>query len=52
MSSVINDHDEEESRTEIYSHTNIVVVGKHTTILADTGNKVDVIPFTSDYQAS
>ena len=52
MSSVINDHDEEESRTDLDSHENMVVVGRHANFLADTGNKVDVIPFTSDYQAS
>ena len=51
MSSVMDEHDGGESRTEIDSHENMVVVGKHTPILDDTGNKVDVIPFTPEYQA-
>ena len=29
----------------------MVVVGKHMTILADTGNKVDMRTFTPDYRA-
>ena len=35
--------------TDINSHTNIVVFGKHTTIFSDTGIKVDT--FIPDYQA-
>ena len=30
----------------------MVVVGKYVIILADNGNKVDVSPFTPDYQAT
>ena len=53
MSSVMNYHDggEWESRTELNSHENMVVVGNHATILVDNGNKVDVSPFTTDYQS-
>ena len=47
----MNQHDGEELRTELESLVNMVVVGKHATILTDTGNKVDVSPFTRDYQA-
>ena len=50
MSSVMDEHDGGESRTELDSDENMVVVCKHAMILDDTGNNVDVIPFTSDYQ--
>ena len=39
-----------ESRTELDSHPNMPVVGKHAYIIAKTGKKVDVSPFTPDYQ--
>ena len=39
-----------ESRTELDSHTNMPVVGKHAYIIAETGKKVDVSPFTPDYK--
>ena len=53
MSSVMNYHDggEWESRTELNSHVNMVVVRNHATILVDNGNKVDVSLFAPDYQA-
>ena len=35
-----------ESRTELDSHANMPVVGKHAYIIAETGKKVDVSPFT------
>ena len=38
------------SRTELDSHANIPVVGKHAYIIAKTGKKVDVSPFTPDYK--
>ena len=50
MSSVSDDHDGGESITDIRSHANIVVVGKHTTILADTGNIMYVCLLTPEYQ--
>ena len=50
MSSVMDEHDGGESRTELDLDENMVVVCKHAMILDDTGNNVDVIPFTSDYQ--
>ena len=36
--------------TELDSHANIPVVGKHAYIIAETGKKVDVSPFTPDYK--
>ena len=51
MSSVMDEHYGGESITDIDSHVNMVVVGKHEDILADTGNKVYVIPFAPEYQA-
>ena len=39
-----------ESCTELYSHANMPVVRKHAYIIAKTGKKVDVSPFTPDYQ--
>ena len=50
MSNVMDKHYGWDSITDLYSHVNMLVVGKHAEILNDTGNKVDVIPFTSDYQ--
>ena len=40
----------EESRTELDSHANMPVVGKHAYIIAETGKTVDVSPFTPDYK--
>ena len=39
-----------ESCTELDSHMNMPVAGKHAYIIAETGKKVDVSPFTPDYQ--
>ena len=39
-----------ESRTELDSHANMPVVGKHAYIIAETGKKVDMSPFTPDYK--
>ena len=39
-----------ESHTELNSHANMPVVGKHAYIIAKTGKKVDVSPFTPDYK--
>ena len=39
-----------ESCTELDSHANMPVVGKHAYIIAKTGKKVDVSPFTPDYK--
>ena len=48
---MIDEHneDEEELITDIDSDANMLVVGKHATILSCTVNKVDVSPFTPDY---
>ena len=35
---------------ELDSHANMPVVGKHAYIIAETGKKVDVSPFTPDYK--
>ena len=40
----------DESCTELDSHANMPVVGKHAYIIAETGKKVDVSPFTPDYK--
>ena len=50
MPSMMDEHDGEESRTELDSHENMVVVGKNDEILADTGNKIDVSPFIPDFR--
>ena len=39
-----------ESCTELDSHANLPVVGKHAYIIAETGKEVDVSPLTPDYQ--
>ena len=39
-----------ESCMELDSHANMPVVGKHAYIIAETGKKVDVSPFTPDYK--
>ena len=39
-----------ESHTELDSDANMPVVGKHAYIIAQTGKKVTVSPFTPDYQ--
>jgi hypothetical protein len=41
--------DDEGSRTELDSHANIPVVGRHAYIISDTGRMADVSPFTPDY---
>ncbi len=44
------DSSDEQSRTELDSHANMPVVGRHAYILAETGKSVDVSPFTPDYK--
>ena len=52
MSSVDTSADsDEDSRTKLDSHSNIVVVGMHAYILNYTGHTAKVIPFTSSYDA-
>ena len=51
ISIVIDEHDGGDSISELHSHANMVVVDKYATILADTGNKMHVSPFTPDYHA-
>ena len=40
-----------ESRTELDSHANMTVVGRHCHVLAQTGRIADVSPFSPDYDA-
>ena len=40
---------DEGSRTELDSHANMPVVGRHAYIISDTGRLADVSPFTSAY---
>ena len=40
---------DEVSRTELDSHANMPVIGRHAYVLAETGKTVDVSPFTPDY---
>ena len=44
-------NDEEDSRTELDSHANMPVVGRHAYIISDTGRVADVSPFTPDYES-
>ena len=39
------------SRTELDSHANMVVVGRHALVVSDTGRTAEVNPFTPDYEA-
>ena len=41
----------EESRTELDSHANMVVVGQHAFIINNTGKTAEVSPFTSSYDS-
>ena len=41
---------DEESRSELDSHANMAVIGKHAYILTETGKMVEVNPFTPTYK--
>ena len=41
----------EDSQTELDSHANMPVVGRHVEIISDTGRVAEVNPFTPDYQS-
>jgi hypothetical protein len=43
--------DDEVSRTELDSHANMPVVGRHAYLISDTGRVADVSPFTPDYSS-
>jgi hypothetical protein len=43
--------EDESSRTELDSHANMPVVGRHAYIISDTGRMADVSPFTPDYKS-
>ena len=45
-----DDEMETDSRTELDSHANMPVVGRHAYILAESGKTVSVHPFTPDYE--
>ena len=38
------------SRTDLDSHANMVVVGKHAAIINDTDRRAEVSPFNPDYE--
>eukprot|EP00957_Ditylum_brightwellii_P171335 13043059-Ditylum_brightwellii.AAC.1 len=40
-----------ETRTDLDSHANMPVIGKHALILSHTGRVADVNPFTPDYES-
>jgi hypothetical protein len=42
---------EEQSQTELDSHANMAVVGRHAFIISDSGRIADVNPFTPDYKS-
>lgn len=46
-----SDLDSTGSRTELDTHANMPVVGKHVLAIEDLGITVDVTPFTPDYPA-
>ena len=39
------------SRTDLDSHANMVVVGKHVAITNDSSRRAEVSPFTPDYKS-
>ena len=41
---------DEESKTELDSHANMAVIGRHAYILAETGKMMEVNPFTLTYK--
>eukprot|EP00957_Ditylum_brightwellii_P203798 15336254-Ditylum_brightwellii.AAC.1 len=45
------DDDVEESRTELDSHANLIVLGRNAVILNDTGRMAVVQPFTPHYES-
>jgi hypothetical protein len=49
---VVNDEDmgAEQSRTQLDSHANMPVVGRHAFIISDTGRVADMNAFTPDYE--
>ena len=46
-----NEGEESMSRTDLDSHANMAVVGRHAYILSDTGRTADVNAFTPDYES-
>eukprot|EP00957_Ditylum_brightwellii_P012438 939837-Ditylum_brightwellii.AAC.1 len=42
---------DEQSRTELDSHTNMPVVGRHAYVISDTERVADISPFTPDYDS-
>ena len=47
-STFVVDKDDHMNSTQLYSHTNMVVAGKHATIINKYGKSVDVRPFSRD----
>ena len=48
---MVEDKEENVSRTELDSHANMCVVGKCALVLSNTGKKADVSPFAPDCNA-
>ena len=46
-----DDENEDESRTELDTHANMPVVGRHALIIDDLDEEVSVSQFTPDYPA-
>ena len=46
-----NKEDDTPSRTELDSHANMIVVGRHALIVNDSGQTADAQPFSPDYSA-
>ena len=42
---------DELSRTDLDYHNNVLIVGKHASIINDTSRKSEVSPFTPDYES-
>jgi hypothetical protein len=51
ISTVESDSKQQESRTELDSHANMTVIGRHARILHDSGKTAEVSPFTPAYEA-
>ena len=44
----MGDNDDKSSTTQLDSHANMVVVGKHATVFGKTGKAADVRPFSNE----
>jgi len=44
----MGDNDDKSSTTQLDSHANMVVIGKHATVFGKTGKEADVRPFSNE----